>query len=344
MTLPAHARTPLFVGSGRVAFGDASVPSPGAGELLVEVRANAVCGTDRAQFYNGSTLTAGHEMAGVVAAAGRDCSTPTGTRGVVFLMDYCGTCRSCTAGATNQCLGKRGDVGFTRDGGYGPYALVSESAFFPTDARLGMPEATLLLDVMGTSRHALDRGLAIRPGAESLLVVGAGPVGLGVLAMARLLLGPDIPILVSDVVAYRLELAEELGGLPVRVDETTPAVVTRRRLSGGIDLAVDTSGRQAGRDAAMAALAQRGALVCVGHGEALTLDVSVDLIAPERAVLGSEYFPFALLEPNHRLLLDNRESLSRIITHRFPVEELQAAMELFFSGRTGKVVIEQDRP
>ena len=343
MTLPAHARTPRFVGSGRVAFRDASVPSPGPSQLLVEVRANAVCGTDRAQFYDGSVLTAGHEIAGVVAASGRQCSIPTGTPGVVYLMDYCGTCRSCAAGATNQCLDKRGDVGFTRDGGYGPYALVGEAAFFPTDAGLGMSEATLLLNVMGTSRRALDRGLTIRPDAESLLVVGAGPVGLGVLAMARLLLGDGVPILVSDVITYRLELAERLGGIPVRADETTPAVVARGRLGGGLDLAVDTSGRQVGRDAAMTALAQRGALVCVGHGGGLTLDVSADLIAPERAVLGSEYFPFAMLDPNHRLLLEHREYLSRIITHRFPVEELQAAMELFFTGRTGKVVIEQVR-
>jgi threonine 3-dehydrogenase len=82
--------------------------------------------------------------------------------------------------------------------------------------------------------------------------------------------------------------------------------------------------------------------VCVGHGGTHALDVSGELIAPERAVLGSEYFPFALLERKQRLLLDNRDYLFRIITHRFPVEDLQAGLHLFFTGRTGKVVIVQD--
>lgn len=74
-------------------------------------------------------------------------------------------------------------------GGYGMYELVHETIFFPVDADLPLTEATLLLDVMGTTGHALRRALLVRPDVESLLVMGAGPVGLGVVAMARLLLG-----------------------------------------------------------------------------------------------------------------------------------------------------------
>jgi len=70
-------------------------------------------------------------------------------------MDYCGRCRSCRAGHTNQCLAKRNDMGFTADGGYGPFELVHESNFFPVPDDLPSPEATLLLDVMGTGGHAL---------------------------------------------------------------------------------------------------------------------------------------------------------------------------------------------
>jgi threonine 3-dehydrogenase len=341
MRTPVAARAPHFMGAGRIEYRDWPVPAPGVGQLLIAVRANAVCGTDRGQFLDGSSVTPGHETAGIVVAAGPGTRTEVGTCGVVFLMDYCGTCRSCAAGATNQCLAKRADMGFSRDGGYGPYELVSDSTFFPTDPRLSPVDATLLLDVMGTSRHAIERGLAIRPAAESLLVVGAGPVGLGVLAMARLLLGEHVPILVSDIVPYRLALAKQLGGTSVGAGDMQLGEALARLAGHGVDLAVDTSGRAAGRATALAALAQRGALVCVGHGGTLTLDVSGELIAPERAVLGSEYFPFALLERNQQLLLDNRDYLAPIITHRFPVEDLQAGLHLFFGGRTGKVVIEQ---
>lgn len=81
--------------------------------------------------------------------------------------------------------------------------------------------------------------------------------------------------------------------------------------------------------------------LCVGHGETVRLNVSQDLIAPERAVLGSEYFAYDELEGNLHLLRANRPYLRQIITHRFELAHLADAFELFFGGATGKVVIEQ---
>ena len=94
-------------------------------------------------------------------ATGEGTHTFAGARGAVFLMDYCGRCRSCRAGHTNQCLAKRNDMGFTADGGYGPFELVHESNFFPVPDDLPAPEATLLLDVMGTGGHAPAPGLSV---------------------------------------------------------------------------------------------------------------------------------------------------------------------------------------
>ena len=103
----------------------------------------------------------------MVIAAGTGTTTPVGTRGAVFLMDYCGECRSCRLGYTNQCLAKRADMGFTADGGYGPYELVHETNFFPVPDDITGAEATLLLDVMGTSGHAIGRVSAMRDGHRS---------------------------------------------------------------------------------------------------------------------------------------------------------------------------------
>jgi threonine dehydrogenase-like Zn-dependent dehydrogenase len=72
----------------------------------------------------------------------------------------------------------------------------------------------------------------------------------------------------------------------------------------------------------------------------LSLDVSRDLIAPERAVLGSEYFCYDELRPNLKLLRDNLPYLGQIITHRFPLQEINEAFEIFFRGQTGKVLVE----
>jgi Zn-dependent alcohol dehydrogenase len=81
--------------------------------------------------------------------------------------------------------------------------------------------------------------------------------------------------------------------------------------------------------------------VCVGHGEGLQLDVSNQLIAPERAILGSEYFRYDELSGNLQRLKLNLSYLSQIVTHRFAVEDINKAFDTFLSGRCGKVVVEQ---
>jgi threonine dehydrogenase-like Zn-dependent dehydrogenase len=261
-------------------------------------------------------------------------------------MGYCGECRNCLSGNTNQCLRKHADYGFDRNGGYGPYMIAREGSFFPvSDAPPDMADMTVLLDVMGTGGHALKRANLIHPKAVSLLVTGAGPIGLGVLAMAKILRGDDFPVLISDVIPYRLELARQLGGMTINVAEEPLGRGMARHGFAEVDAAVDASGREAPRREALDHLAKRGVLVCVGHGEGLSLAVSPDLIAAERAVLGSEYFCYHELHENLPLFQAYREYITQIITHRFPVARLDEAFSVFQSRQTGKVVIQhQDQP
>ena len=334
-------RVPRFVGNGRIEFMEKAVPSVGPGQLLIAVKANALCGTERRQFYEGSEVTPGHEAAGIVVATGSETQTAVGTLGVIFLMDFCSTCRSCRRGFTNQCLHKRGDMGFNKDGGYGAYELVHETNFFPLDGDIALTDATLLLDIMGTGGHVIKRSRLVHPDIESVVVTGAGPIGLAVLVMAKLLLGPQIPVLISDVSMYRLELAESLGGKPIQLQKMTLQEGARKHGLTNIDLAVDSSGKRSARQEGLGLLTKRGVLVCVGHGEDLQLHVSSDLIAPERAVLGSEYFAYSEFAENIAFLRQHAAYLRQIITHTYSVSDIQHAFELFFGGKTGKVVIVQ---
>ena len=340
-TIPEVMTVPRFVGNGVISFHEKEVPVPGAGQLLLQVGANALCGSERGQFYRGSAVTPGHEGAGIVVAAGPETSTPVGTPGVVFLMDFCGQCRSCLLGFTNQCLRKRGDYGFNRDGGFGAYQLVNENVFFAVDVDMTATEATLLLDIMGTNGHGVRRARLLRQDIESALVSGAGPIGLGMLAMLKVILGMDTPVVITDVIPYRLALAERMGGLPVNVAETPLVDGMKKYGLDSVDAGFDTSGKGVARRAALDALSKRGVLVCIGHGEGLDLTISPDLIAPERAVIGSEYFCYNELPKNLEYLRENKDYLMQIITHRMPVTDIQGAFELFFAGNTGKVIIEQ---
>ncbi len=329
--------TPRFLGDGKISFEERAVPSPRAGELLLRVRANAICGTDRSQYFEGSAVTPGHEAAGVVVAAGPGTSVREGTAGVVFLMDFCGHCRSCRLGYTNQCLAKRADMGFTHDGGYGPYELVHETNFFAVDPGTDLVEATMLLDVMGTSSHAIARARLLRPDIESAYIAGGGPIGLGLLVMCKLTFGRDFPVCISDVSAWRLSYAESFGAQAV--DASQPDALAEL---APCDMAFDSTGRATARHSALGVLSKRGVLVCVGHGETLELVVSDELIAPERAVLGSEYFRYDEMPHNLELLRDNRDLLARVITHRFDVAQISEAFKTFLSGESGKVVVTQE--
>lgn len=340
--IPREVKVPHFLGEGRIGVAVKPVPEPGPGELLIQAHANALCGSERGQFQNGTDTTPGHEAAGTVVAAGPGTTTPIGAQGAIFLMDFCGECRSCRAGCTNQCLAKRGDYGFNRDGGYGVYELVNENVFFPVGEGLSAAEATLLLDTMGTGGHAVSRARLMHSDIQSVLIVGAGPIGLGLLAMAKLLLGDSVAVAISDVVPYRLKLAEQMGGLPIQASDMSLADGLRHHGIAAPDVAIDAAGKTAAREECLALLAHRGVLVCVAHGGGLTLpEIYGDLIFRELTVIASEYFAYREMAANLALLRDNRAYLSQIITHRFGVDEIQRAFELFYQGETGKVVIEQ---
>ncbi|MBV8174665.1 MAG: alcohol dehydrogenase catalytic domain-containing protein [Verrucomicrobia bacterium] len=342
ITIPSSCRVPHFAGNKEIKFEEKAVPEPGTGQLLLRVRANALCGSERPQFFDGTSVTPGHEATGTVVAAGPGTRTALGTTGAVFLMDFCGECRSCRLGFTNQCLQKRGDMGFNRDGGYGQYELIHENIFFPVPDELSATEATLLLDIMGTGGHAVERCRLMRPDIESLLVSGAGPIGLGVLAMSKIIIGHQLKVLITDVVPYRLRLAEQLGGLPINVGQTSLSAGIQSHGLERVDMAVDTSGKQVARQETVDSLAQRGSLICVGHGEGIALKISPDIIAPERSIVGSEYFRFNELSANLQRLREHRAYLAQIITHRMGVDQIKEAFEAFFFGsETGKVIIEQ---
>lgn len=327
------AQAPQFIGDEAVSLVEREYANPRRGQLLIRVRANALCGSDRSLFSQGADTIAGHEFAGEVVEAGEGAITPLGTRGVVFLMAFCGECRHCLRGATNICLDKRGDVGFNRDGGLGPFALVEERTFFPIGDDIPFPLATMLLDVMGTSGHALDRAELVHSDIRSIHIAGAGPVGVGALVMAKIRYGDDVPVFVSDLSPWRLDFVESLGARPLRLEDVASMPP--------VDLAIDASGRTAAREAAVSRLATGGVLVCVGHGEEIRLNVSRDLIATEHAILGSEYFPFSDLPRSLELLRAHRDTIGRIVTHTYDVSEVQTAFRTFLGGESGKVVVTQ---
>jgi threonine 3-dehydrogenase len=302
-------------GDGRTEIVEMPTPAPGPGELLLRVEACALCGSDRRGFLQGSSVVPGHEIAGVVEALGPGVDEPApGTRGVVFLVRSCGECPSCETGSPNRCLARLAMYGFTANGGFAEHAVVAASSFLPVPLQVAPEAATSLLDLFGTTAHALRRARDDPP--STVMVVGCGPIGLGALAVAAAMGIADRDA-AEDGVAHILD-----------------------RRGAASELVIDAAGTRSARHLAMQLAAPGGAVVMVAHGdESLDLAVSEELIAREISLIGSEYFRPDEFAENLAMVIDGRLDPTLLITHRFALDEADEACRVFLQGEGGKVVV-----
>jgi threonine 3-dehydrogenase len=336
--MTSSMRAARFAGDGMVALEEVAVPTPGQDELLVRVDSCALCGTDRAGWSRGSDVIPGHETSGTVAALGSDvvADVEPGTRGVVYLVAACGHCAACRKGGRNACQRKDAAYGFTAPGGFAEYLVVRSDCFLPIDDAIPLDLATGLLDLFGTTSHAFAR--ACRPDAGTVVVIGCGPIGLGAIAVAR---GLQIPVVVGiDLSPYRLSLASRLGAVPVDAWSVPPVDVVRDLVPDGFDIVIEAAGRASTQRMAIEMSGPSGVVVIVAHSEeTLEIQTSPDLIAIERTILGSEYFPPGEFADVHEAVRIGRLDPAPVLTHRFPLDRIDEACRVFFGGDTGKVVV-----
>ncbi len=159
------------------------VPEPGAGEILLRTGAALICGTDVRMFRNGAKnlpLTLGHEFAGTIAAIGEGVrGYAPGMRVAVAPNFGCGVCDRCVAGDTHLCAALSA-IGVTMDGGFAEYVLIPAAAvtqgnLSPIGDSVSFAEAAMA-EPLSCVYNSFERS-QVRPG-ESVLVIGAGPIGL----------------------------------------------------------------------------------------------------------------------------------------------------------------------
>lgn len=188
---------------------DVDEPTPGPGEVLVRVAACGVCGSDLhlADALDAPGLVLGHEFAGEIVEVGPEVERPVrvGDRVAGFPVVGCGRCAACLGGHTSKCVAAN-QLGLQRPGAFAELVTMSAAGAFvlpeSVDARLGA-----LVEPLAVARHALDRTVMER--GESVLVLGAGPVGVAVALWARHFGAREV--VVSDPVRHRRMLAEHLG-------------------------------------------------------------------------------------------------------------------------------------
>jgi L-iditol 2-dehydrogenase len=253
-------------------YQDVPEPTLAADEVLIEVRACGICGSD-VHGIDGSTgrrrppVVMGHEAAGVIAAVGAKVrGWAVGERVTFDSTIYCGECAACRAGRINLC-GHRQVLGvscdeYRRDGAFAQYVAVPQRILYRLPETLSFEQAALV-EPVSVAVHAVGR-LPVALGATGL-VVGTGMIGLLVIQALRA--AGCTRIIAADVDGKRLELAGQLGADElVRSDQVSLVDEVLRRTGGqGVDVALEVVGATATVQAAVMSVRRGGHLVLVGN-------------------------------------------------------------------------------
>ncbi|WP_179618448.1 zinc-binding dehydrogenase [Nocardioides cavernae] len=307
---------------------------PGPEDAVLGVEAVGICGTDL-HIFDGSyatrlPLVQGHEVSGLVERlpASYDGPLAVGDRVAVEPVTSCGTCVACRRGRRNTCCAMDA-VGVHRPGGLQQRLVVPVRNLHP--AHDLPPDVTALCETLSIGLRAVTRPAVTA--ADSVVVLGAGPVGLAAVIAAR---DVGAEVMVADLHPARLALARDLGAahgvqgvddLQERVEEWTAG--------DGASVVVEATGAARVAEQAFEVVAMAGRISMVGVSEQrMSLPVKA-IQAKELDVLGSRAtldFPGAVA-----LAARHRDDVRRLVSHRFPLAEARAAVELALHHPQGVV-------
>ncbi len=315
-------------------------PSPALGQVLVRIGYCGICGSDLPVYsWDGQPekwvkqlpRVMGHEFAGTIERFGPGVEAPELTVGSKVAVEpgiTCGTCSACRQGFGNLCE-RRSIVGIDRDGAFASHVAVPVGNVFPLPEDADLRRAAFL-EVFALGLHAVERARLLPQ--HRVLVVGAGPVALSVVAIARLAGCEEIVVAgAAQDVPVRLPIAKAVGATATLESSTL-------RDADEFDVVIEASGAAPAVRAAIAACKIGGRLIAVGNASS---SVEVDWsdivlravqIVPVRARLGRNWPDAARLLPR----VDLPEGFFRL----FPLDRIDDAFQTALAGEAVKVLVD----
>jgi L-iditol 2-dehydrogenase len=247
-------------------------PVPGPGEVVVQVAACGICGSD-VHGYDGTSgrrippIVMGHEAAGTIAEVGAGVTSfQPGDRVTFDSTVYCGECDYCRSGQVNLCDHRQvvgvscGD--YRRAGAFAEYVVIPQRILYRLPDALTFPEAAML-EAVSVALHAVR--LSELKGGETALVIGAGMIGLLTLQAARV--GGASRVIVADIDATRLKMAKDMGADEVLHLSGAELVAEVMRLTSdkGVDVALEAVGRNETISAAIDCVRKGGTVTLIGN-------------------------------------------------------------------------------
>jgi L-iditol 2-dehydrogenase len=323
----------IFRAPGDVAVVDMPAPEPGLGEIVLRVGAAGLCHSDvrvfKGEKYARQGVIPGHEISGVVATTGEGVdSFEAGQHVALCPIVACGVCEFCLVGKRNRCT-SRVTLGYDENGGLGEYVLVPSPIVrlghvFQLPAGLSLPQASLL-EPTACVLNSLEL-LGVGAGTVMLLI-GAGPMGLLHLVLARQL---GAIVIASEPDEERSGWARKLGAIATidPMTQDTAQAVKELTDGQGADVAVVSTGVVAAAASALGAVRRQGLIgLFGGFPPQSILDLDPNIIHYNELILtGSQN---ATIDQYRRTLelLPRLDDLRQIVTHSFTIDDAPKAYE-----------------
>lgn len=335
-------------GDSTVEIRNVPVPTPQHGEVLLQIGASTICGSDIRCIYHQHLgkgpegyqgVIAGHEPSGIIVDVGPGCRRfKPGDRVIVYHISGCGLCNDCRRGFMISCTSPfRRAYGWQRDGGMAEFMIAEEKDLVPLPQELSYEDGAQVACGFGTVYEALEKiGIS---GDDAVLITGLGPVGLAAGALSRKLGAQKI--IGIDISKERLDLALKLGLCDEVLLSSEDNVTAVKDLTNGhgVERAVDCSANAGARATAVRATRKWGKVALVGEGGTISLNPSPDLIHDQKSIYGSWVTSIWRMEELVERLVRWNLHPHDLITHRFPLEQAGDAYALMASGQCGKVTV-----
>lgn len=320
------------------------IPVPSSEEVLIKVGAAGICGSD-IHFYEwgesmhtfGDNLpfVLGHEFAGeVVEIGGKVVGVNLGDRVTCFLGRYCGKCYYCKRGFYWYCK-DRFREGIERDGGFAEYTLIRGENCIPLPNNVSLAQGSLV-EPLSVSARAVNQ-VSIQLG-DTVVVIGPGIIGIGVMYMAKLS-GARVIVSGTKSDESRLNLCKEMGAdRVVNVDEEDlKEVISKDFCEEGVDLVIEAAGVPEVINKGLQLLKRGGHLICIGIQDFPTTIDMIELVRGSKRIIGS----YATLKSDwfrviDLLSKDKKNELGKTISHVYSLDEVEEAFEMNRSRSTVK--------
>ena len=329
---------------------DIEKPSCGKKDILLKMKAAALCGTDKRIFTGGKTKgvrpdsVVGHEICGLIEEVGSEVKGfAVGDRVAIANVIPCGHCTACLNGRENACLNRKA-IGYEFNGGFEEYIRIPDVCIESGNVVKLPDSVTFTAGALIEPLACCIRGLANTGTGfnDTVLIIGAGPIGLMHLQLS--LIAGAQKVIVSELDPEKRELALKLGACRA-VDSTKEdlhAIVMEETKGEGVDRIVMAIGVPALVDSTFK-LAKKGGTVCLfagfPKGRMSEFDPSVihynELhVTGSTAYKRSDYLQAADMVINHKIDLD------AIVSAKFKLDDFRQALDLHMAGTALKVVIE----